>query len=461
MFLERLYWTAYLGWCVWGQARYPFRPLAAIRRDQARRVRWMAAHAYRTVPYYRETMNRLGLSPADFRSADDLTKLPIIERAQLNRDPEYFLSSACRPGQTLCTRSSGSSGSPIAVSFDMASLVEIMAQGERPRPVVDPLLRRRFGYRETYIASPWGNGVMMSRFCRERVWLPFGLPVQQQLLRVSDPPEKNAERMDEHKPNLVMTFGSYFEVLAPYWLDSGHRHHVPKVIAYGGDSMSEPVRRLITEDLKIQIVSAYQAVEASRIAFECEAHTGVHVNIDLHPVRTVDPSGQPLPLGEPGELVVSNLVNRATVLLNYRLGDLAALQPDPCPCGRTLPLLSYPQGRCDDRFELPSGEVISAFTVFGVFLKGDPIWQHEIIQETPSHFRVRLIVGQSCDRPGLARRIAEGFPKLLRQEVTVDVEFVDSLPRSPSGKHRAVRSLVPRAQRQPLGAVPSPQVPRA
>ena len=67
---------------------------AAIERAQRRQLRATVAHAYEHVPYYRETMRRLGLGPADFETASDLAKLPLIEREQLQRDPEYFVSRA-------------------------------------------------------------------------------------------------------------------------------------------------------------------------------------------------------------------------------------------------------------------------------------------------------------------------------------------------------------------------------
>ena len=68
----RLEWSAYLAFQMANQPRIPFLSLEAIKRIQARRVRAMVAHAYRTVPYYRETLDRLGLGIGDFRSAEDL-----------------------------------------------------------------------------------------------------------------------------------------------------------------------------------------------------------------------------------------------------------------------------------------------------------------------------------------------------------------------------------------------------
>ncbi len=451
--LERLYWTAYTMLRARGQGRYAFKPLAAIRRDQSRRVRSMVAHAYRRVPYYRETMDRLGLTPADIRTAEDLARLPVIEREQLQRDPEYFVAAGTRLNRCLCCHTSGSSGAPIKVYYDARALFRTMAHAARAGSIAKAAIGRSFGYRVAMIASPASNGVQMLSFCRARSLLLRGVPTSLQILPVTDPPERSAARIDEFKPDLITTYGSCLEVLFPYWHSAGRRHHVPKVVAYGGDSLSDAARRLITEEFDVLLLSNYQAVEANRIGFECECHRGLHLNIDLHPVRIVDADGRTLPPGEPGDVVVSNLVNRATVLLNYRLGDIATLLPDPCPCGRSLPLLSFPQGRCHDFLVLPSGELVNAFAALGFFLQGDPIWQYQIVQETLTHFRVGLRVAEACDREGLCQRLREGFAGAFGEEVTVDIEFVDSFERSASGKHRPVRSLLPQAQRRlPEGA---------
>ncbi|MGB7575273.1 MAG: hypothetical protein WBN53_15580, partial [Thermodesulfobacteriota bacterium] len=69
MLITRLYWNTYLAYQMIGQSRLPFKPLKTIKRLQAWRVRKMVAHAYRTVPYYRETMDRLGLKVGDFQNA--------------------------------------------------------------------------------------------------------------------------------------------------------------------------------------------------------------------------------------------------------------------------------------------------------------------------------------------------------------------------------------------------------
>ncbi len=437
MLLRRLYWTAWLALHSRGQARYPFRPLAAIRRDQARRVRRIVAHASRHVPYYREAMARLGLTASDFRDAGDLAKLPIIEREELRRDPDYFASDAPSFGGRLCLHTSGSSGITVAVQRDGRGLFQLAACAERVRSIVASLVGRRTGYRETTIFNPQSATVQLRDFLRENTVLPRGVPVVRQSLSATEPPQILVEQISAFRPDVIATYGSSLESLFAHLHASGQPFHRPKVVIYGADALSDTIRRLITEEFGIHVLSGYLAVEALAIAFECEQHRGMHLNIDLNPVRIVDAKGRTLPPGEPGEVVVSSLVNHATVLLNYRLGDVAALLPDPCPCGRSLPLLSFPQGRSDDLMELPSGRVVHT-AIANVFNVEPDIWQFQVVQQTPTHFRMSLVVAHTCDREQLQRRVSTKLADILGEEGTMEIEFVDAIARTAGGKHLAL-----------------------
>jgi phenylacetate-CoA ligase len=115
--------------------------------------------------------------------------------------------------------------------------------------------------------------------------------------------------------------------------------------------LSPAIRSLITKEVGVPVFSIYGAVEALKIGFEFGEQSGYHLNSDLYPVRIVDEDGAPASEGEAGQVVVSNLVNRATVLLNYRLGDLASYVGGSCPCGLALLLHAPPIGRIDDVIE--------------------------------------------------------------------------------------------------------------
>jgi phenylacetate-CoA ligase len=104
---ERLLWTIYLALNWRGQGRFPYRSPATIARAQSRRVRRMVAHAFNTVPFYRDAMTRAKLTPADFRTAADLAKLPIIDRSNFRTSAKAFESSSSRWGVDLDVHTGG------------------------------------------------------------------------------------------------------------------------------------------------------------------------------------------------------------------------------------------------------------------------------------------------------------------------------------------------------------------
>ena len=441
MWLKRLFGSAYMAYYRRGQGRYPFKPLAQISADRDRRVRRTTAYAYRYVPYYRETMQRLGLTPADFQSADDLARLPILERGQLQRDPDYFTSTAPLAADRLSVRNSGTTGKPCVFSYDRRTLFQDAAFGERARAVLTPLLGRALGYRMTVIAAPTGSTTRVQDFHEQQAWLPRGIILDRQHLSMLDAPEVNIRQINEFKPEVIQSHGSYLAALFIYLKSTGAAMYLPKALRYTSDALPESARRMIEDDFGIPVFSRYEAMETPNLAFECEAHTGLHANIDLCPIRIVDGAGHTLPPGESGDVVISNLINRATVFLNYRLGDLARWLPETCPCGRTLPLLSPVEGRTEDWLTLPSGRVVHPLAATHALKYTSGIWQYQVVQQTPGRFTIALVADPQADQQAIRERVAAELARVLAEPVEVEVQFVEAIPRTPAGKVRAVISL--------------------
>jgi phenylacetate-CoA ligase len=307
------------------------------------------------------------------------------------------------------------------------------------------------GYRKTEIFdSPRSLFVTGRQFCRAHNLSLRGISIQHQNLGLLDPLEENIRLMEEFKPDVLQTYGSYLEVLFPHLHATGETFPWPKVIVYTSDALSQSVRRLIEEEFRIPVFSTYQATEASRIGFECEHRSGFHLNIDLYPVRIIDRDGRTLPAGESGDVIVSNLVNRATVLLNYRLGDIAALLPGPCSCGRSLPNLSSLHGRSDDWIELASGHLANPRAVITIFNEAVGVWQYQVVQHTSNHFGVSIVAAETCDRQQTREYIAAEFARRFGEGVSVDISFVDSIERAAGGKVRPVLSLHGRSPEKQL-----------
>jgi len=438
--LNRLSATVYTAYHLRGQARYPFNSLASIMADRDRRVRRMVAYAYRYVPYYRETMDRLGLSPEEFGSAKDLARLPLLERAQVQRDPEYFVSTAEPLARHLRLHTSGSTGTPCTLYHHRRAMYQNRAFASRARSVFTPLLGRSMGYRQTTILPIGGAYSRTQDALRQRTLLPPGVRLHRQVLSILDSPEANACRINQFKPDVIQCYGSYLAALFAHVRATGKPFHRPRAIVYSADSLPESVRQMIEQEYDTPVFGTYGAVEAPVMGFECEQHAGLHLNIDLYPIRIVDREGNTLPPGESGEVVVSNLINRASVLLNYRLADVATMLPHACTCGRSLPLLSELQGRSTDWIQLATGERVHPQQMGGLFKNIEGLWQWQVIQDSVTHFRVHVAVSEKCGRKQVEELIAAQLAKVFGDDVTVDIQF-DSIQRTARGKVRPVISV--------------------
>lgn len=271
-----------------------------------------------------------------------------------------------------------------------------------------------------------------------------------------DPLEENVGLIERLRPDVVGGYGSYLELLMDHIEDRGGISHLPALLAWGGDGMSERGRRTIPQRFGVPVYGLYGAVEAFHIGFECEAHRGFHVNTDIHPLRLVDDDGNEVPDGASGQVVVSNLVSRGTVVLNYRLGDVARWIPGPCPCGRLLPTLSFVEGRLDDWLELGGGELLHPQGLRELFAPEDGhVRQYQVEQRSPSDYLVRLVAapGNEDGREQLQRRLATRFRAAAGEDARVEFEFVSAIERTARGKTRIV--LAPGSRRRAvLGSEP-------
>jgi phenylacetate-CoA ligase len=167
----------------------------------------------------------------------------------------------------------------------------------------------------------------------------------------------------------------------------------------------------------------------------------MHVNADVLRVEIVDDAGHPLPEGAEGQIVVTALVNHATPLLRYRVGDRGSLLPRRCGCGLAFPLLGVVTGREADVLVLRGGRRISPYALTCALERVGEVRRYQVTQLDPGRVRVRAIADAGADRPALAERIRA----VLRSEVApfleAEVEYVDRLATGPRAKFRVVESL--------------------
>ncbi len=217
--------------------------------------------------------------------------------------------------------------------------------------------------------------------------------------------------------------------------------HLPRLLVYGADGMTREGRSLIEEKFGIPVLSLYNAVEAFKVGFFCEERKDFHLHEDLCHVKIINEEGQKVANGEKGEVVISNLINRGTVLLNYRLGDVASMSSERCPCGRTLPLLSELAGRIEDTLFLLDGRFIHPRLIWEVIKQRDGILKYQFIQHEPKRFELRFMTVNQEVYQHMVDGILDDLQDLLGESVIIESEYDGELKPQGGGKFRPVLSF--------------------
>lgn len=269
-----------------------------MRTSRDRRLRHIVSYAADSVPYYRDLFRRERIDPREIRSAEDLKRLPLIDREVVRRDPRRFVSTSRRGRRSIMFLTSGSSGTPLPVFHDPYSLLANIAHGERERSVVARLCGKSLGYRELYILYRGSTTEHVWEFYRQHTFIP--VRPKRLLLSILEPIDRVVDALNRFRPEVVISYGSYLDNLFRLLSARGIRPHPPRMLIYSGDAMTDDGKRLIEDGFGIPVHSIYNAVEAFKIGFSCEEGTGFHLHEDLCHVRVVTPSGRTADSGEPG-----------------------------------------------------------------------------------------------------------------------------------------------------------------
>lgn len=422
----------------------PYWPLERVLRTQQQRLRRMVEHAFRSVPFYRGVMDRMRLRPEDIVKTEDLALLPVVTKEDLLETPELFRARDFPDGRCLRIDSSGTSGRSKPIYHDPGSLFLALAHGQRQRAVLRQFTGQLAGYREMHAARATGVHRQIRGFYESHSLRLPGVELERSglpLLHVTL--AEQVELINEFRPTVLRGYGSQLGSLFRRVAEQGLEIQCPEVVVFGADGMPSAERQLIESHFGVPVLSTYQAVEALRIGFECEERRGFHLFLDDVAVRVVDDEGHDLAPGQRGHLLISNLTNRATVLLNYRLGDIVRLSRKPCPCGRELPTIESIEGRSDDLLLLPSGEEVHSLAILEGLRAVPGLVQVQLVQESHDRFELRCVPAPGVDsaraEAGLIQALSTGlgFPASAR------VSWMEHIPPDDAGKTKAVISHCP------------------
>ena len=311
---------------------YPVDDPEALRRLQDQRLVETVERAYENVPYYRERLDDHGVTPDDVGGIEDLESLPFTTTEAFAETYPKGLFAVEDAAIRRIHASSGTTGKPKIIGYtqhDLDVWEEVMARGLATAGVQPG---DTFQNMAGYGLFTGGLGVHDAVEHLGATVVPTGTGNTQ----------RQIELMVDLETDAIHCIPSYGLYLAETAEELGYDPaDLPvSTVVYGGEATTEPMREALEERLGATAVDNYGLSEiiGPGVAIECaEAQDGLHVWEDHFYPEIVDPeTGEPVPEGEEGELVLTTLTKEALPMLRYRTGDVTAFVPGECPCGRSM-----------------------------------------------------------------------------------------------------------------------------
>jgi phenylacetate-CoA ligase len=404
---------------------------------QEQEVRALLGLAVEHVPYYRSAWHADQQAAA---RAGCLAELPLLEKQPIRDDPAAFINRCAPKWPHFTAYTSGSTGTPIATIWtreeirDSLAVREVRSANWAGVSFKQP--RATFSGRmvEPNPHSP-GPFHRYNSVERQIYFSAFHLRAETAAQYV--------QALRQHSVVWMTGYAVSFYLLARFILEQELKVPPLKAIITTSEKLTAEMRQVMEHAYACRIYEEYSTVENALFASECE-HGRLHVSPEVGIVEILHPDGSPCAPGEAGEVVATCLMRRCQIFIRYRLGDVAAWDSQPCPCGRAMPVIKEVIGRLEDVVVGPDGRQMVRF--HGIFVHQPHVREGQIIQEALDLIRVK--VATEGYTPADDQEIVHRVQQRLGAEVHVQVEQVESIPRSKAGKFIAVISNLPKADPQ-------------
>ena len=327
---------------IWNE-KYECMPRSELAKLQVERLQKRLREVYEKVPFYRQAMKERGVSPESVKSFADVARLPFTTKSDFRDNYPFGLLAVPLDQVVRLHASSGTTGKPIVAAYtqnDIGTWAEVMARTLAAGGTTkDDIVQNAYGYG----LFTGGLGIHYGAERLGATVIPSSVGnTKRQIMLIQD-----------LGATVLTCTPSYALVIAETASEMGvdPRSTKLRVGFFGAEPWSERMRAEIEEKLGVQAIDLYGLTEiiGPGVASECEHKCGMHIFEDHFLAETVDPNtGEALPFGERGELVLTTLSKEAMPVVRYRTRDIAVLNPERCACGRTVVRMSKVTGRTDD-----------------------------------------------------------------------------------------------------------------
>lgn len=417
-------------------------PMEKLRELQLERLKAIVKYAYERVPFYRKKFDEVGIKPEDIKSLEDIRYIPFTSKADLREVYPFGMFALPLSEIVEIHSSSGTTGKPVVMGYtrrDLETWKEVMA-----RSLV------AFGVtKEDIIQIAYGYGLFTGGLGFHYGALTLGATI---VPASAGNTRRQIELMKDFGTTVIACTPSYALYLAEYAKDEmGIDPRTLKLRAgsFGAEMWTEEMRREIENRFGLKAYNVYGLTEiiGPGVAHECLEQNGLHIWEDHFYPEIIDPeTGEPLPEGTKGELVLTTLTKEGVPMIRFRTRDITAFIPGTCPCGRTGRRIARIQGRTDDMIKV-RGVMLFPYQIEKAILEVQGVEPHyQIILTRPHHLdeievQVEMSKEVFSDDVKTIENLRKKLEKRIEETVGIRVKVTlvepKSLPRS-EGKAKRV-----------------------
>lgn len=399
---------------------------------QHKQLERLIQHAVTTVPFYKQYYTGFALD------AEHFTELPILSRSHVQLAGEGLISTdiPVSHGATYPLETSGSTGQGVRVlGTDFTRLF------------YDALMLREHAWH----SRDFKQKLMLIRWLKRGVadaplgqaQESWGPPVSKYhvtgpgvLINIASETKKQIEALINYEPYYLATYPSQLRALVAFCDKQQIKLRNLAELRTTGETLTDKQRNIIKRVWpNVKISDVYSCVELGNLAQQCSEYNNYHVNVEHVILEIINHKGEPCKVGESGKVLVTGLLNYATPLIRYELGDYASWG-EPCACGRGLPVIKEILGRERNRLIMPNGE--SCFPYLGEHddvqnIAMCSIRKFQFIQHTTHDIEIKVVTPDVFTKDEEAQFIYL-YQQNLGFPFNITITYHEDIPAGPTGK---------------------------
>ncbi|ARN74523.1 phenylacetate--CoA ligase family protein [Oceanicoccus sagamiensis] len=399
--------------------------IAAIQLEKLKHI---LGHAKKTSPWYSERLKHIDIEKTN--TLEVLLEIPVTTKIELRENTAHFISNQYNIEELVMAKTGGSTGTSLNLYFD--KLCQQKRNGAQN--FADSWAGWKPGYKT---AALWGNPPTADTLKKRLRSALLERSICLDTMKIDQESIKDfLVECQSFKPDILFGHAHSIYILAKYIVDNNIEAPPFKGIIATSMMLLDNEREIIQQVFKQAVTNRYGCEEVGLIACECEQHKGMHINSSHVIVECLDDNDKPVPQGQPGKLVITDLNNFGMPLIRYRVEDVGVLSNRQCPCGRQLPFLERLEGRVADFLKTDSGGQVSGISLIERTLTKIPgIEQMQLVQNSLESLEINRVKGHEYNDhtdTALKQELADVFG----DKVELIINDVPSIPQLKNGKFR-------------------------